>query len=186
MSTHLNPKARRLAACALTFALTSGAGIGLAATASAAPVALPAAVATALPTSTVVSPDGIAQVRSGPGVRHPSVAQLRNGDRVTVLETRDGWSRVGVNQWVASWLLRPGDATPSTPIWRVQIGASQNRDRANQIAATARARGFKTFVRPVDGWFRVQVGAFAVRANADAMVTRARAAGFTDAFTRTD
>jgi len=174
----------RIVASVLSLALTTGASVGLAVSASAAPDTL--VTAAALATSTVVSPDGVAQVRSGPGVSFRSVAQLKNGDRVTVLETRSGWSRVGINQWVASWLLRPGETPPSTPIWRVQVGASQTKARADQIAATAKARGFKVFTRHVDGWYRVQVGAFAVRANADAMVTRARAAGFSDAFARTD
>jgi len=186
MKTNNNSRVRKVATCALAFTLTAGAGLGVAATASAAPAASVGIVTAALPTSTVVSPDGIAEVRSGPGVSHPSVARLRNGDRVTVLETRSGWSRVGINQWVASWLLRPGDATPSTSLWRVQIGASQNKARADQIAATARARGFQTFTRHSGGWYRVQVGAFAVRANADAMLTRARNAGFADAFVRAD
>lgn len=184
MTANSISKARKVAACALSVALSTGAAIGVAGSASAAP--LPSIVATALSSSTVVSPDGIAQVRSGPGVNFRSVATLQNGNTVTVLETRDGWSRVGINQWVASWLLRPGDAKPSETLWRVQVGASQSKARADSIAATARARGFRTFIRHIDGWYRVQVGAFAVRANADAMLARARSAGFGDAFVRAD
>ena len=186
MNTNPNSRARKISACALTVALTTGASVGIAASATAAPAAVVTATATALPTSTVVSPDGIAEVRSGPGVTYPSVARLENGNRVTVLETRSGWSRVGINQWVASWLLCPGDAKPSTTIWRVQVGATQDKAKADAIAKTARTKGFQTFVRRVGGWYRVQIGAFAVRANADDMVTRARAAGFSDAFVRTD
>jgi len=185
MKTKLNNTRRRVAAGTMTLALVAG-GVGLAAPAFAAPAQPIITASSSLPTSTVVSPDGVAEVRSGPGVKHPSVAQLKNGDTVTVLETRSGWSRVGVNQWVASWLLRPGDAKPSTQLWRVQVGASQTKSRADAIAATARSKGFKTYVRHVGGWYRVQIGAFAVKANADRAVTRARAAGFSDAFARAD
>jgi cell division septation protein DedD len=111
---------------------------------------------------------------------------ITNGSTVTVHETRSGWSRIGPNQWVASWLLRDGTVTAPTVLWRVQIGASQNKATADSIAATARARGFSTFTRKVGSWYRVQVGAFEVRANADAMVTRARNAGFADAWARSD
>jgi len=185
MNTKLNT-GRKAATCALTLALAAGGSVALATTASAAPASDLAAASVTLNTSTVVSPDGVAEVRSGPGVKYKSVAQLKNGDRVTVLETKSGWSRVGINQWVASWLLRPGETPPSTTIWRVQVGAAQTKARADSIAASAQAKGFKTYIRRVGGWYRVQVGAFAVRANADAMVAKARAAGFSDAFARSD
>jgi len=176
---------RRLVAALATLTLTSGAAVGLATTASAAPVAS-VNVAFALRGARVSSPDGFANVRSGAGMSHPVVMTLTNGSTVTVHETRSGWSRIGTNQWVASWLLRDGTAETQPVLWRVQIGASQSQTRANEIAATARARGFQTFVRKVGSWYRVQVGAFEVRANADAMVTRARNAGFADAWARSD
>jgi N-acetylmuramoyl-L-alanine amidase len=115
--------------------------------------------------------------------------QLRNGSHVNVLETRNGWSRVGVDQWIASWLINTsggGGSVPQSGLWRVQIGASSSAARAEEIAATARARGFSTYTRHRGGKYLVQVGAYAVRSNADNMVARARAAGFSDAFVRGD
>ena len=180
---------QRTAAIGISLALSAGAGIGLAASASAAPAAAPTvALATAVRHASVSSPDGFANVRTGPGMGHGIVGSLANGSRVSVYEHRNGWSRIGVNQWVASWLLKhDGDASASQEVlWRVQVGASQSRATADSIAATAQARGFNTYIRKVGSWYRVQVGAFAVRANADAMVARARNAGFADAWARSD
>ncbi|MFN4080122.1 MAG: S8 family serine peptidase [Saprospiraceae bacterium] len=40
-------------------------------------------------------------VRSGPSTANPKVAELKKGDRVSILETsKDGWHRIGVNRWV--------------------------------------------------------------------------------------
>jgi len=193
MNTNRNSKHRKVASCVLSLALATPAVLGIASSASAAPAnSAGAGVITAttpkLKNATVVSPDGVAQVRSGPGVRYKSVMTLTNGSTVTVLETRNGWSRVGIDQWIATWLLQPSETTttPTNTIWRVQVGASQTKSKAEQVATAARAKGFKTYVRHVGGWYRVQVGAFAVRENADKMLATAQKAGFKDAFIRTD
>lgn len=41
-------------------------------------------------------------VRSGAGTNYSRVGSLKNGDKVTVYETRSNWSRIGTNRWVCS------------------------------------------------------------------------------------
>jgi len=117
--------ARKATTGLLTLVLTTGAGIGLASTASAAP-ATGGTVVTGVKSSAqiVSSPDGWAAVRSGPGTKYKMVGKLKNGAKVTVYETKGGWSRIGKCEWVASWLLttksKPdcpskGCSTPTPP-----------------------------------------------------------------------
>ena len=58
---------------------------------------------------TIQSPDGIANIRTGPGAGYAIVGKLNTGDTVTILEVRSGWCRVTgrVSGWVANWLLSP-------------------------------------------------------------------------------
>lgn len=44
-------------------------------------------------------------VRSGPGTNYSIITALTNGTRVTVYETKSGWSRIGTNRWVSSEYL---------------------------------------------------------------------------------
>ena len=47
----------------------------------------------------VISP--FVNVRSGPSTANAKVAELKQGNSVTVFETsRDGWHRIGTSQWV--------------------------------------------------------------------------------------
>ncbi|NPA06136.1 MAG: SH3 domain-containing protein [Chloroflexi bacterium] len=41
------------------------------------------------------------RVRSGPGTEYGIVGVLQRGDVVTVLETKDGWGRIGPGRWIA-------------------------------------------------------------------------------------
>ena len=45
-------------------------------------------------------------VRSGAGTQYRVLKSLSNGTRVTVYETSNGWSRIGVGQWVNSQYLK--------------------------------------------------------------------------------
>lgn len=44
-------------------------------------------------------------VRSGAGTKYKKVSTLKNNAKVTVYETKSGWSRVGTNKWVSSSYL---------------------------------------------------------------------------------
>lgn len=78
-----------------------------------------------------------------------------------------------------------GTTTDTGTLYRVQTGAFKNKDNANALAASLKAKGFDTYMIQVDGLYKVQLGAFKVRANADALMFKVKAAGF-DAFITTN
>lgn len=182
MSTN---KVRKPATALVSLALALGASAGLAATAQAAPapVATGVTVVTAIRTGFISSPDGFANIRSGPGTRFDILGRLNNGASVSVVEVRSGWSRISTGGWISNTLIR--STAPATGWFRVQIGAFNSRANANARAAQARSKGFQTYVRNVGGQWLVQVGAFRNEANARTQLAKARAAGFTDAFIQT-
>ena len=56
-------------------------------------------------------------VRKGPGTNYTVVRQLKNGSKVTEYETKNGWSRIGNNEWVSSDYLTTSapKSTATTP-----------------------------------------------------------------------
>lgn len=57
-------------------------------------------------------------VRKGPGTNYSIVDCYKNGTKVTVYETKSGWSRIGTNKWVSSKYLstkKPAASSSSTP-----------------------------------------------------------------------
>ena len=58
-----------------------------------------------------VSEDSSLNVRSGPGTNYKIVTSLKNNEKVTVYETKDGWSRIGTNKWVSSSYLYTDKST---------------------------------------------------------------------------
>lgn len=190
--------ARKATTGLLTLVLTTGAGIGLASTASAAP-ATGGTVATKSMSSTLVvsSPDGFANVRSGPGVNNKIVGRLKNGAKVTVLETKGGWSRIGKCEWVASWLLTSKSSgckdkcttPPKDPckdkgkgkcpapapkqICRVFV-TPKCPTQKDARALAAKIGGGAFAVQNDDGSWSVQVGAFSLRSNAEARAAQFR------------
>ena len=57
-------------------------------------------------------------VRKGPGTNYSVVDCYKNGTKVTVYETKSGWSRIGTNKWVSSKYLstkKPAASSSSTP-----------------------------------------------------------------------
>ncbi|ASB89435.1 N-acetylmuramoyl-L-alanine amidase [Bacillus sonorensis] len=65
--------------------------------------------------------------------------------------------------------------------YKVQIGAFQEKNNADSLAAQAEAKGFDAIVIYRDGLYKVQIGAFSSKENAEALVQQAKSAGF-DAF----
>lgn len=184
--------ARKATTGFLALMLTTGAGVGLATAASAAPVT-GGTVATKNMSSTrvVSSPDGWAAIRKGPGTKYTKVGRLNNGAKVTVYETKGGWSRIGKCQWVASWLLKPvGQQKPSKPgnnckdkcssgcdkgcpapapapkqICRVFVGKYTDKSAAECDAKDIGGGAF--VVQMSDGRWTIQAGSFEVKANAE-------------------
>ena len=54
----------------------------------------------------VVTPAAGLNVRSAPGTGSKVVKALKKGSTVTVYEEKNGWSRIGTNQWVCSKYLK--------------------------------------------------------------------------------
>lgn len=46
------------------------------------------------------------RVRKGPGLKYAVVKVLKQGTRVTVYETKNGWVRIGTNQWCCMTYLK--------------------------------------------------------------------------------
>lgn len=53
-------------------------------------------------TTKYVKVNTVLNVRKGPGTNYAKIDQLSNGTKVTVYETKNGWSRIGTNRWVSS------------------------------------------------------------------------------------
>ena len=91
-------------------------------------------------------------------------------------------------QCIAGILLKktfsPGNATttpaPESPkvLYKVQVGAYRNKEKAEEQLKAVLADGFNAFVNQIDGLYKVQVGAYSNKSNADAMLAKVKAAGF--------
>ncbi len=69
---------------------------------------------------------------------------------------------------------------PSTPInglFRVQIGAFQDKANAEKVIEKAKASGFQTYISEKNNLYKVQIGAFSVRNNAEELKRRANDVG---------
>jgi N-acetylmuramoyl-L-alanine amidase len=68
--------------------------------------------------------------------------------------------------------------TPTTPLYKVQIGAFSEQSNADNLAAKAKSKGFDSIVLLRDELYKVQIGEFSSRKNAVALANRAKNAGF--------
>ncbi|MBQ9394629.1 MAG: SH3 domain-containing protein [Proteobacteria bacterium] len=64
----------------------------------------------------VVSVSNSLNVRTGPGTSYDKIDSLKNGDRVTVLEEKDGWYRISYNNGKEGWIsaqytYKPGEVS---------------------------------------------------------------------------
>lgn len=74
----------------------------------------------------------------------------------------------------------PAPTPKPTPkkIYYVQIGAFSSLKNANNYAATAKKKGFNTYVKKEGSLYKVQIGAFSDKKNADNLAAKAKKAGF--------
>jgi N-acetylmuramoyl-L-alanine amidase len=106
----------------------------------------------------------------------------------TGIEIAKGICEYTGEPYVEETLEEPSD---ETTLYKVQIGAFQNKYYADALVAKAKALGFTdafanvVFVnnKPL---YRVQIGAFSDKANAERMLAQAISLGFTDAFIHVD
>lgn len=64
------------------------------------------------------------------------------------------------------------------PLYKVQVGAYEDKNNADQLVKALQARGFDPYVIYQNGLYKVQVGAYANLSNAAAMENRIRDAGY--------
>ncbi len=74
-------------------------------------------------------------------------------------------------------ILEKRGALRAPPVWRVQVGAFQDEERARRLAETMRSRGHPAFVEATDDFFKVRVGNYATRDEAVALQQRLEAEG---------
>ena len=71
-----------------------------------------------------------------------------------------------------------------TTLYRVQVGAYQQKANADTQLVRVKAAGFDTYMVQSGGLYKIQVGAYREKGNADNMLAKLKAAGF-DAFITT-
>ena len=64
------------------------------------------------------------------------------------------------------------------PLYKVQVGAYEDKNDADQLVSTLQNRGFDPYVIFQNGLYKVQIGAFSRLSNAAAMENRIRDEGF--------
>lgn len=73
--------------------------------------------------------------------------------------------------------LKP-TAPPTTGLYKVQVGAFQAKENADNLAKELNGRGYSTFVFLDQGLYKVQTGAFSQKANADSLAAQLRRQGY--------
>src|SRR4051794_19890369 len=68
-------------------------------------------------------------------------------------------------------------STSVNGLFRVQIGAFEDKDNAEQVLEKVKASGFQTYLRQENNFYKVQIGAFSIRNNAEELKSRANAVG---------
>lgn len=150
---------------------------------------LPFADLTGLP-PTVRGAIAVVALSEPPLLREPPAERVRPGEPLTRAEAASVvWAYLqGVEQGMrlgfsvvleggVTLILEKRGALRTPPVWRVQIGAFQEEERARRLAETMRARGLPVFVEALDEFFKVRVGSFATRDEAVALQQRLAAEG---------
>ncbi|WP_273845371.1 N-acetylmuramoyl-L-alanine amidase [Rubrobacter calidifluminis] len=84
-----------------------------------------------------------------------------------------------VKKYLSGGGVRPA---PQKGLWRVQVGAFNQKSNADTLASRLKKAGFDTYVVK-SGFWRVQCGAFSERKNAEELAAHLKKAGF-EAFVR--
>ena len=97
-------------------------------------------------------------IRCGAGTNYRAVGSLKNGDKVTVYEEKNGWSRIGDGQWVSSKYLVDHTVPQTKTMYvtansglNVRSGASTN----NSIVGTLKKGTAVTVYEERNGWARI-------------------------------
>jgi uncharacterized protein YgiM (DUF1202 family)/uncharacterized protein YcbK (DUF882 family)/GH24 family phage-related lysozyme (muramidase) len=103
-------------------------------------------------------------IRSGPGTNNRAIGQLDKGATVTVLESRNGWVRIGDNRWVSAQYVRTtsGSSNASTTRGTItgdKVNVRSGPGTSNRTVGTQLDRGASvTILERRDGWVRIGEG----------------------------
>lgn len=113
--------------------------------------------------SSAISTD-VLNVRSGPGTDYARVKQLNAGATVNVLETKNGWNRIGTDQWVSGAYLKTSSVSTAssataestfsaitTAVLNVRSGPATSYSRVKQLTAGAKV----TVLEVKNDWYRI-------------------------------
>lgn len=64
---------------------------------------------------------GVLNVRKGPGTNYSIVSTLKNGTKISVYETKNGWSRIASSQWVSNDYLSSSAPTTTSKVTVVYV-----------------------------------------------------------------
>jgi hypothetical protein len=133
---------------------------------------------------------GVAALSSPPLLREPPSVRLRPHDPIARGEAAGlVWGYLQAVEHAfglrATFPLGPGvtlllekrGALRTLPVWRVQIGAFQDTERAGRLADEMRKRGLSATVDVLDATYKVRVGNFTTRSEAEALATQLSAEG---------
>lgn len=73
---------------------------------------------------------------------------------------------------------KPSEPTTGGKLYYVQVGAFEDRENADSLAADLLKNGFKGFVKKEDTLWKVQAGAFSEKENADALAAELTKEGY--------
>jgi hypothetical protein len=127
----------------------------------------------------------VAALATPPILREPPSERLRPQDSMTRAEAASlVWGYLqGVESGIAlgftvqlsggvTLVLEKRGALRALPVWRVQVGAFQDEERARRLADTMRARGLAVVIDQQDDLYKVRVGNFTTRDEAVALQIR--------------
>lgn len=81
-------------------------------------------------------------VRKGPGTNYSIVDSLTDGEKVTVYETKNGWSRIGSSRWVSSEYLTSNKSSSSTS-YSTTVGAYYRLKSRTTLYSKSNLTGIK-------------------------------------------
>ena len=54
----------------------------------------------------ISDPKSYLRIRCGAGLKYPEIGKLKKGEEVIVLETKDGFGKIGTSKWVSMGFLK--------------------------------------------------------------------------------
>jgi hypothetical protein len=133
----------------------------------------------------------VAALSSPPLLREPPSSRLRPHDPITRAEAASlAWAYLQALEQPAALratfplgegltlVMEKRGALRVLPLWRVQVGAFLDPERAARLAEEMRRRDLPAAVESQDALFKVRVGNFATRPEAEALAERLAAEGF--------